>query len=110
MQVDSVWLNLTMKIKFFLAGNHVALELGKKGCRFAVLSGYRGLRGLSGVQSLAINRFTPANDQPHCPVVIMLKYFVNIMNMKLRGLLIVWQFLVCCGHCFWWESTGLKQT
>jgi len=65
--------------------------------------------GLSSVQSLAINRFTPENDPPHCPVVIMLKYFVNIINMKLSGLLIAWQFLVCCGHCFWWESTGLKQ-
>lgn len=62
------------------------------------------------MQSLAINRFTPANDQSHCPVVIMQKYFVNIINMKLSGLLIAWQSHIGCGHCFWWESTGIKQT
>lgn len=28
-----------MKIKFFLAGNPVALELGKKGCRFIRFQG-----------------------------------------------------------------------
>lgn len=99
-----------MKIKFFLAGNPVALELGKMVAVSPLYQVSGDCGGLSSVQSLAINRFTPANDQPHCPVVIMLKYFVNIINMKLRGLLIAWQFLVCCGHCFWWESTGLKQT
>jgi len=31
--------------KIFLTGNPFTLQLGKKGCRFAVLSGFRGLRG-----------------------------------------------------------------